>query len=189
MEIRPTKLCVFALLTALAVQPAFAEDARPSETSVRQLFKEMHTSQALRDATEQVDATMRTSLKQAEPGRPLNAEQQKIRDEGEARLMSLVTEALDWSSIEPLMVESYRETFTQQEVSAMLRFYESPIGRSVGAKLPAVSQQMVRLTQQRMRDIVPKIAEVRRDTEARIKAAADTGAEPAQPSAPSAPPH
>jgi uncharacterized protein len=97
---------------------------------------------------------------------------------------------LDWSTtLEPIMVESYRDTFTQQEVDALLRFYRTPIGKSVAEKLPVASQQSMQLIQQRIREIMPKIQEIARDSAARIKAAADSGAEPAQSSQPAAPPH
>ena len=34
-------------------------------------------------------------------------------------------EAFDLSSLEPILVESYRNTFTREEVDAMLKFYEA----------------------------------------------------------------
>ena len=43
-------------------------------------------------------------------------------------------------------MEAYRNTFTQEEVGAMLKFYTSPVGQSVGAKLPTASQQTMQLS-------------------------------------------
>jgi hypothetical protein len=175
---------LLALSSLLALQPAFAESLKPSEQSVRQLFEAMHTGEALKEALAHMDDMLRTSMKDVN-GRPPNAEQQKIRDETRAKVVALMKQQLDWSTtIEPIMVESYRDTFTQQEVDALLRFYGTPVGKSVAEKLPAASQQMMHLTQQRIREMMPKIQEIERDSAARIKAAADSGAEPAQPAAP-----
>jgi uncharacterized protein len=177
------RISLVALLATLALQPAFAAGPRPSEQSVLQLFQLMHTRQLLENATAQMDDSMRSSMKAALHGQPLNAEQQKIRDESQTRLMSIMKQALDWSSLEPLMVQAYRDTFTQEEVDAMLKFYTSPVGQSVGAKLPAASQQTMQLMQQRIHDLIPQIVAEQRDAAARIKAAADSSAAPGQPGA------
>jgi hypothetical protein len=181
------RIPLVAVVATLALQPAFAGDPRPSEQSIQQLFQLMHTHQGVESATAQMDDTIRSSMNEATHGVPLNAEQQKIRDEARAKMMSIIREALDWSKVEPLLVEAYRNTFTQEEVDAMLKFYTSPVGQSVGAKLPAASQQTMQLMQQRMREIIPQIAAVRKDAAARIKAAAGSPAAAAQPAVP--PPH
>ena len=187
------KIRLVALLALLALQPAFAGDPRPSEKSVLQLFQLQHTHELLENATAQMDDSMRASMKEAAHAQPLNAEQQRIREETQAKVMSIMKEALNWSSLEPLMVEAYRNTFTQEEVDAMLKFYTSPVGQSVGAKLPEASQQMMQLMQQRMHEMIPQIVAVQKDAAARIKAAAGSSAAPAEPGArseeqPGAPP-
>jgi uncharacterized protein len=181
------KIQLVTLVATLALQPAFAADLRPSEQSLRQLFQVMHTQQLLENAGTQMDDTMRRSLNEATHGQPLNAEQQRIRDESQSKLVAIMKETLNWSSLEPLMVEAYRNTFTQEEVDAMLKFYESPVGQSVGAKLPTASQQMMQLMQQRIHEMIPRIAAVQKDTVARIKAAADSPAAAAPPAEPAQP--
>jgi uncharacterized protein len=171
------------LFATLALQPAFAADNRPSEQSIQQLFQLMHTHQAMENATSQMDDNMRSSANEVAHGQLLNPEQQKIRDEAQAKAVSILKEALAWPSVEPLLVEAYRNTFTQEEVDAMLKFYSSPVGQSVGAKLPTASQQMLQLMQQRIHEIIPQIAAVRTDAAARIKAAGGSAA-PAQPAVP-----
>jgi uncharacterized protein len=117
-------------------------------------------------------------------GQPLNAEQQKIRDEAQTKIASIMREALDWSKVEPLMVEAYRNALTREEAKAMLKFYTSPIGQSVGAKLPAVSEQMRKLMQQRMNEILPQIVAVRNDETERIVAAGPPAAAAGGPPSP-----
>jgi hypothetical protein len=176
---------LLALTPLIALQSAFAADPKPSEQSVRQLLEAMHTGEALRESFAHMDEMLRASMKDMNNGRPLNAEQEKIRDETRARVVALMQEQLDWSTtLEPMMVESYRDTFTQKEVDALLKFYGTPTGKAVAAKLPAASQQMMQLMQQRIREMMPKIQQIVRDSAARIKDAADSGAAPTQPAAP-----
>jgi len=91
----------------------------------------MHTGEAVKNASAHMDDMLRASMQGVNNGRPLNAEQQKIRDETRAKVVALVREQLDWSTLEPLMVQ-----------------------------------------------------EIVRDSQARIKAAADADAEPTQPTQP-----
>jgi hypothetical protein len=189
MKTTPGLAMLFALSSLLALQPAFAASPKPSEESVRQLLEANHTGEVIKGSFAHMDDMLRGSMKDVD-GRPLNAEQQKIRDETRAKVVALMKQQLDWSTtLEPIMVDSYRDTFTQQEVDALLRFYRTPIGKSVAEKLPVASQQTMQLMQQRIREIMPKIQEITRDSAARIKAAADSGAEPAQSSQPPPQPH
>jgi uncharacterized protein len=184
MKTTASLVTLLAVSSLLALQPAFAESPKPSEQSVRQLFEAMHTGEALKGAFANMDNMLRGAEKDAN-GRQLNPEQQKIRDETRAKVVALMKQQLDWSTtLEPIMVESYRNTFTQQEVDAQLKFYGTPVGKSVAAKLPAASQQTMQLMQQRIHEIMPQIQEISRDGAARIKAAADSGAGPAPPAAP-----
>lgn len=179
------KVSLFAALAMLALQPAFAQSPQPSEKSVLQLLQMTHTHQIMDNASAQMDETMRNSMKQASQGQ-LNPEQEKIREDSQAKLVAVIKDELNWSTIEPLLVQAYQGTFTQEEVNAMLSFYDSPIGQSVGAKLPTVNQQLTQLMQQRTKELIPKIVEIQKDMAARIKAAASEA--PAQ-AAPAPSPH
>jgi uncharacterized protein len=165
------RACFLALIATLALAPAFAESPQPSEKSVLQLLQVMHAHQTLDNAGAQMDETMRNSMKAVSQGQ-LNAEQEKILEESQTKMLAIIKEALNWSSVEPILVQAYQRTFTQEEVDAMLAFYDSPLGQSVGAKLPTVNQQTSQLTQQRLKDMIPKIVEIQKDMAQRLKDAA-----------------
>ena len=164
---------LLALVATLALQPALAQGSQPSEKSVLQLLQMMHTHQIMENGWARMDEVMRSSMKAATHGQ-LNAEQEKIRDESRARMVAIMKEELDWSNVEPLLVQAYQRTFTQEEVNAMLKFYDSLVGQSVGAKLPTVNQQMSQLTQQRTQDLILKLVAAQKDMAERLKAAASS---------------
>jgi hypothetical protein len=172
-------LTTLALL-ALPVAAALAQDAKPTEESVRRLFEVMHTSQMIDTVMAQMDANLHDALERATGGRPLNAQQQHLS----AKIQGMLKEELAWSRLEPQLVQVYRNTFTRGEIEAMLGFYDSPSGRSVVAKLPQATQQMMQMTQEHVRTLIPRIVELQKETAQRIKDAA--GAPPASP-APGAP--
>ena len=182
------RICVVAAIALLGLQPVFAADAKPSEESVRHLFEVMQTSQMIDMVMSQVDANLREGLERATGGRTLNAEQQKLHDDMRANIAGMLKEELAWSRLEPQMVEVYRNTFTPAEIDGMLKFYTSPAGKAVVAKLPQATQQMMQLTQQRVRTLVPRIVELQKETAQKIKEAAGPPAATPAPGEPPSPP-
>jgi len=186
------KLVVTLVFAVFAAQAALAQDAKPSEASVRQLFEVMHSSKLLEAYMTQIDSTVRASMQQALAGQQLNPKQKKILDDMGRQIDSLVKAQLNWPAIEPLMIDVYRNTFSQHEVDGMLAFYRSEAGQAVIAKLPTATQQSMTGIQGHAQALTPRIVQLEKDTAARLKAAADPqpaapspqGAQPPQPTPP-----
>ena len=153
-----------AVLAVLALRPAFAQDARPSQESVSQLLEIMHTSATLESYLGQLDRAMRASMRQALQGAQLNGEQQQILDDWSTEVVSLMKAELNWESMRPMLIEVYRDTFTQAEVDGMLQFYRSPTGQAVVSKLPLAMQRSMDSMQQRVGKLMPKVAQLETDT-------------------------
>lgn len=178
---------VTALLAAqvtLAADTAASTDTRASEASVRELFRTMNTRGIIDSARAQTESSSGAMLGAALTGRQLNEQQRQILRDGQQQIMALVSEQLDWNTLEPLMVEVYRDHFTQQEIDQMLKFYRSPAGQMVIAKLPAATQDMMQKIQGRIQALGPRIAELRKETAAKVKSAADEPAAAQQPVSP-----
>ena len=175
------KLVVTLVFAVFAAQAVLAQEAKPSEASVRQLFEVMHSSKLLDAYMTQIDTTVRASMQQALAGQQLNPKQQKILDDMGRQIGSLVKAELNWPAIEPLMIDVYRNTFSQHEVDGMLAFYRSEAGQAVIAKLPTAMQLSMTGIQSHAQALTPKIVQLEKDTAAQLKAAADP-----QPGAPSA---
>ena len=156
-----------------------AAESKPSEASIRQLFETMHTASLIDNLMSQVEGTVRGSMAQAVAGQKPNAQQQKILEDMEHRIFALVKEQLDWKELEPMMVDVYRNTFSQREVDGMLNFYRSDVGQAVVTKLPTATQQSMAAMQGRMRSLTPKIQQLERDAAAQIKAAGEVQKQPA----------
>lgn len=182
------KLVVTVVFAVFASQAALAQNAKPSEASIRQLFEVMHSSKLLDAYVTQIDDTVRTSMQQAFAGQQPTPQQQKIMETLGRDIASLVKEELNWASFEPMMIEVYRNTFSRHEVDGMLRFYRSEAGQAVIAKLPAAMQQTMTSMQSHVRTLTPKIMQLEKDSAAQLKAAEEPqqapqspqGAQPAQ---------
>ena len=186
------KFILSAVLAMCACQATLAADvkaaeSKPSVASIKQLFETMHTASLIDNLMSQVEGTVRGSMAQAVTGQTPNAQQQKILDDMEHKIFALAKEQLDWKELEPMMVDVYRNTFSQREVDGMLNFYRSDVGQAVVTKLPTATQQSMAAVQGRMRSLTPKIMQLERDAAAQLKAAGDAQPAP-QPAPPSSPP-
>jgi hypothetical protein len=175
------KLVMTLVLAVFASQAAYAQDAKPAEQSIRQLFEVMHSSRILDAYLTQVDSTVRASMQQAVSGQQVNPKQRQILEDMGREIGSLVKAELNWSAIEPEMIEVYRNTFSQHEVDGMLAFYRSEVGQAVIAKLPTAMQQSMTSIQSHVKTLTPKIVQLEKDTAAQLKAAAEPQAQGAQP--------
>lgn len=182
------RLVVTLVFAVFAYQTAVAQEAKASEASIRQLFEVMHSSKLLEAYVIQIDDTVRASMQQAFAGQQPTPKQQKIMDELGRNIAALVKEELNWTTFEPMMVEVYRNTFSQHEVDGMLTFYRSETGQAVISKLPTAMQQSMAGMQSHVKTLTPKIVQLERDTVAELKAAAEPPAPSPQAPPPSAPP-
>jgi hypothetical protein len=105
----PVRIFVsLAALFLLGLQPAFAEDVKPSEESIRHLFEVMNTRHLLDDMMGQMDKTMRESARTGLGGASLNPQQQQIFDDMMTKLVAMMKEQMSWQTLEPMMISVYR---------------------------------------------------------------------------------
>jgi hypothetical protein len=162
-----------AFLIALTMLPCAVagEPTTPSDESLRQLFEAAHMTRILDTYLSTVDEGMQVGLREALAGEKPNARQQQIIDDMRAQIIAAMRDTLDWKKLEPLFLDVYRRTFTQEEVNDLLAFYRSPSGRSVVDKLPTAMQQAGQAVQGMMPAFIHRVQEIRDDAIRRLKAA------------------
>jgi len=174
-----TVLTLALVAATLGSPPLLAQEARPTETSVRHVLAAAHLDTILDSYSTQIETSLRAGMQHELAGQTLNAEQRTIMNQMQDKMVALMREEMDWKRMEPQIMELYRNTFTQREVNGMLAWYTSPTGKSVVAKVPLVTQQMADYAQERVQDVVPRLMQLQKDTVAQLKAAASPPAEAA----------
>jgi hypothetical protein len=125
-EDRVKKFLVAALACSLlTVAPAFADDASKQAT-IRKLIE-------VTGAAQMGKQVMDTLFQQVKPLYP------SVPGELWDELASLFTPG----EMVELVVPIYDKHFDQEELEALLAFYESPTGRKLLSKMPAVMQESV----------------------------------------------
>jgi hypothetical protein len=162
----------------LATGPALAQtqdatvppESRPSEESLRHLLDVMQTKQLVTAMGQQVDAMYKGMINKALEGKSVPPEKQEVLEASRAKMMKIMKEMLSWESMEHLYLKVYADTFTQTEIDDMTAFYSSPAGHAVIVKLPLAMRNTMTEMQERMKELVPKMEQLAKETAEQIKA-------------------
>ncbi len=161
-------IALSALLLCLAAFAAPAQ-VRANDAQVDKLLEVMRARQTLDAMMPQVDALQRQAVAQATADKPLTPEQQAKLDRLLDKSAASVRRALSWEKMEPLYRDIYRQTFTAEDMDAMIGFYGSPAGQKLLDKMPQLMQNTMAGVQKLL---APMMDEMQRDLEAELQAPA-----------------
>lgn len=162
-----------ALVGICVVSVAAFADTKPSEASLEELLT-ITESQKLIDAMwPQVEGMMNNAAKQALGNSSLNDEQQKVLEGANSKMAVVFKEEFSFDKMKPMMISIYKESFSQDEVDSMIKFYKSKGGQAVIKKMPVVMQSTMGNVQAQMSTIIPKIQKIQQDAFEEVKAKAD----------------
>lgn len=147
------------LTLTLAMAATWTAAAPPSEASIQQLLDLTQSEAMLNQMYGSIEQIMRQGMRQAVAGRPLTPDQQKVLDLAPGKLASVLRSELNWSTLKADYVLIYQETFDQAEIDGLIAFYGSPAGKAFIAKMPAVMQKSIALSQARMQRYIPKVTQ------------------------------
>ena len=145
---------------SLAQQPA--DDAR-----IDRLIEISRTRQTLDAMLPQIEASQRQMAAQMAGDRELDAAQQQRLDrilEGSA---AAIRKAMAWENLAPMYRDIYRQTFTGEDIDAIIAFYETPTGQRMLDKMPELMQNTMAAMQ---RLVMPMLQDVERELAAEVGA-------------------
>lgn len=87
------------------------------------------------------------------------AQQVKMRA-GIAKVKAFMLETLSWDKIKDEVIAAYAKTYSEQEATQVTQMLESEAGKLFLAKQIAVTPDMVKVTQDRMKAAVPQIMQI-----------------------------
>ena len=145
---------LIGLLTLIINLPAFAEAGK------RESVKELMT---LTEVDSMVD-TMYSQMSQVFSGvgeqLGIKVSEQVLFDNYMGKIVALMKEDVSWERMEEPMIDIYLNNFTEEEIQDLLSFYRSNTGRSLIKKTPMVMGESVKLSQEMMVEMMPKIQEL-----------------------------
>ncbi len=147
-------LAIFAML----VSPLYAHaDTVSKQRKVGELLVTLHleeeTGRQLRPQEESFRALSQQQMEGATP----DPDQKKAFEDFRTQVFSLLRGAGRWSAIRDAYLQLYAETYSEQEVDGMLAFYRPPVGQSVIAKTPELTQRCSLILEKRLDSVKPRI--------------------------------
>ncbi len=140
---------------------ALTQAAAPSDSSINELMNAMRLETMLNQAVKQVDEGMSKGMEQrlqsVLQGKELNIEQKLAVEKFRTKFSQIVRDELSYAKVKSIYFQSYRETFTQEEVDAITAFYRSPAGKAMTEKYPAIMQKANTLMQARIGPMAAKM--------------------------------
>jgi uncharacterized protein len=165
MKVSNLIICGFLLVAG----PAFANDAPPTEESIQQLLALTNVRQLLDQMNGQMDGLMANAMQSAQQGQALTPERQAVLDRMKEKMAAAVRESLNWDTLEPLYVRTYRASLTQDELDGMISFYKSPAGQAYIKKMPVIMQTILGEMQAMIKPLQQKLADIQKETIQELK--------------------
>jgi uncharacterized protein len=155
----------------LALSANALADAPPSEASIRDLLAATEARNLIQDMSGQIDKMMEQSMGEALKGKSVGAEEEKVLKKARERMAAVVKDLISWESMEPFYIKVYQDSFSQDEVNAMLAFYRSDAGKAVTRKLPQVMRSAIAEMQKRIPQMMVRMKEAQDEMVLELKAA------------------
>ena len=91
----------------------------------------------------------------AQANKDMSAEQRAKAGEMQEKIVAVMTASLN--KAKPALAKVYTDTYTEEELDAILTFYKSPAGKALIQKMPEVMQRMMPVMMKMMNDVQPEI--------------------------------
>jgi uncharacterized protein len=157
---------VCVLISAGAVA---ANNAPASDASIREMLELTNARQIIEGVKGQMGAMMNTAMQNATRGQTLTPERQAIIDRMSAKMSAVASDMLTWDALLPIYMRTYRESFTQDEIDGVIKFYKSAAGQAYVKKLPLVMQNVMREMQGVMKPAQEKMMAIQRESMQELK--------------------
>ena len=162
-------LMAAAVWILMSAGAAAANNAPASDASIRQMLELTNAQQMIASMKGQMSSVMNTAMQNAMKGQTLTPERQAIIDRMTAKMAAVVDGMLNWDELLPIYLRTYRDSFTQDEIDGVIKFYKSAAGQAYVKKLPLVMQNVMREMQGFMKPAQEKMMAIQRETMQELK--------------------
>ena len=161
-----TAASAWMLMSTLALA---ANTAPASDASIREMLELTNAHQLLDNMKGQINAIMGNAIHDAVKNQTVTPERQAILDRMAAKMSAVATDTMNWDQLMPIYLRTYRESFTQDEIDGVIKFYQSPAGKAYTKKLPVVIQNVLVEMQGLIKPMQEKMAAIQKESLQELK--------------------
>lgn len=153
----------FSLLLCLFTDAHQALAAAPTEASIRELLQATQSKELLQSVQSQTDNMTAGIMRDAVSNTKVDEEKQKALDKFREKMIAIQKEELSWEKMEPMLINIYASSLTQEDVDGITAFYKSPAGKAYVQKIPAIMQQTMTQMQAKLKPMAEKIKQAQKE--------------------------
>ncbi|MBU3056742.1 DUF2059 domain-containing protein [Pseudomonas indica] len=157
-------LCAAALLACAGGQ-ALADDASHA-ANAEQFLKLAHADKLTVPVYAQVQQMFAQRFAESKAPEAKKA----VLESYQAKANAALDRAVGWDKLKPDMVKLYTSNFSESELKDLIAFYQSPLGKKVMEKMPALTAQSAQLTQAKLETAVPEVNKLLGDMNKELEA-------------------
>jgi hypothetical protein len=135
--------------------PALADEASKN-AKIEEMMKLTHADRTIQQFVEQIKSMQMAQISKMD----IPAGEREAADEMQQKIMALVSDRLQWDKVKPAFVKLYSDTYTEEEIGAIVEFYRSPAGKAMLEKMPQLMQRSMAVGQQLTGDLAPEIKRI-----------------------------
>ncbi|MCR6664248.1 MAG: DUF2059 domain-containing protein [Luteimonas sp.] len=158
MSLRPPMLVLLLAIGLFTLPQASAQDAGAAK--IDRLLEVVRAKDMTDGLLVQFGQMQQEMMAQAAAGHALDEERKARLDAIITKSDQQVREILAWESLLPLYRDIYTQTFSNEDIDAMLEFYSSPSGQRVLDRMPELMQNTMAAVQ---RLILPMLQQMEQD--------------------------
>ena len=160
MRIRSIPLSVLGLLMVFAISAPRARAQEPGKEATKE--SKIERILALTNSGAMIDQMFNQMKAVAAAQMPAAAtpEQRTRALELQDKVMAVVKASVGPEKMRVQYVTAYSDTFTDEEISGLLAFYESPAGRAYLTKMPVLISNIMTAAQNKMKEVMPEIERI-----------------------------
>ncbi len=150
----------------LLSSPLALADDSARRAQVEQLLLEMQMDSMMDTAytqMEQMILSMQQEFNIKESEKPLF-------EEFARKSTQIFKQELGWDKLKQPLTDIYVKHYSDKEIADMLAFYASDTGRSMVAKMPAVMQESMMVTQSLSQGLLPKMEQLQQEFATKLQA-------------------
>lgn len=149
------RLSILTLVTILAGcgEKADTPPLASKHDNIIELLQLMDMDDMINSAYDQMEGMLKGSAEQM----GVTPQEQPIFDRYYQEMVVVMKETMGWKKMEPLILDLYERNFTEKEIADMLVFYRTDTGQALLAKMPAIMQESMQMSQQLMMQSLPEI--------------------------------
>jgi len=155
----------FLTLTAvlLLALPLAHADQASKRTKIQEMITLSNSEGMMNQMLDQMSAAMKNAAAQQAARYQFTPEQQQIQDSFNTKIAGIIAQSLSMDKLRPIIIQTYDETYTEDEIDGILNFYRSPVGKAFLAKTPQLMTRTMTLMQQQMANLQPQLEQAAKE--------------------------